>query len=249
MMLYDRTGRTYASTRRPDPRIEAQMRRHVPETWSVADIGAGAGGYQLGRTVVAVEPSAVMIGQRPAKAAPAVRAVAEHLPIRDKAVDVASAALTVHHWSDLEQGLREMSRIARRRIVVFTWDHLVMREFWLLRDYLPAAAATDARLAVPLDQLVDLLPGTVEVHPVAVPADCADGFGAAFWRRPHAYLDPRVRAGMSMLALTPHPLLEDGLRNLSHDLHSRAWHRHNADLLARDEFDIGYRVVVASLGE
>ncbi|WP_254189084.1 hypothetical protein [Nocardia noduli] len=61
-MLYDRTGRTYASTRRADPRIEAQMRRHVPETWSVADIGAGVGGYQLGRTVVAVEPSAVMIG-------------------------------------------------------------------------------------------------------------------------------------------------------------------------------------------
>lgn len=246
-MLYDRTGRTYARTRGPDPRIDALIRAHIPQTWSVADIGAGAGGYQLGRTVLAVEPSAVMIGQRPPGSAPAVRAVAERLPIRDDAVDVASAALTVHHWADLERGLREMARIARRRIVVFTWDHTAMREFWLLRDYLPAAADTDARLAVPLDRLVELLPGTVEVHPVPVPADCADGFGAAYWRRPHAYLDPTVRAGMSMLALTPHRLLADGLRELHRDLRSRAWHRRNAHLLDLDELDAGYRLVVATL--
>ena len=34
-----------------------------------------------------------------------------------------------------------------------------------------------------------------------VPADCTDGFFAAYWRRPEAYLDPGVRATISTFAL------------------------------------------------
>ena len=42
-----------------------------------------------------------------------------------------------------------------------------------------------------------------DVRPVLVPADCVDGFGAAFWCRPEAYTDPAVQAGMSWLAQLP----------------------------------------------
>jgi hypothetical protein len=38
------------------------------------------------------------------------------------------------------------------------------------------------------------------VRVMPVPADCTDGITGACWRRPEAYLDPRVRAGMSPLA-------------------------------------------------
>ena len=37
----------------------------------------------------------------------------------------------------------------------------------------------------------------VRVEPVPIPHDCTDGFLHAFWRRPHAYLDPVVRANIS----------------------------------------------------
>ncbi|WP_280482491.1 class I SAM-dependent methyltransferase [Nocardia cyriacigeorgica] len=244
-MLYDSTGVTYSHTRQPDSRIQAVIYRALSGTSSVANVGAGAGAYEPAQTVVAVEPSAVMTAQRPPGATPAVRGLAEDLPLRTDAVDAALAVLTVHHWTNLEQGIAELARVARRRIVVLTWDHRVMRTFWLLRDYLPAAAATDARLAVPMDRWTGLLPGTVEIHPVPVPADCTDGFGASYWRRPYAYLRPEVRAGMSMLALTPPDELEPGLWQLRTDLDSGVWADRNRDLIDRAEYDAGYRLVVS----
>ena len=33
---------------------------------------------------------------------------------------------------------------------------------------------------------------------MAIPWDCADGFYEAYWRRPEAYLDERVRRGISI---------------------------------------------------
>ena len=109
---------------------------------TVANIGAGTGSYEPSNTVVAVEPSNVMIKQRSDGAAPVVRAVAEHLPLSADAVDAALAVMTIHHWSDVDAGVAEMVRVARRRIVILTWDHTVFRQFWLLREYLPAAAET-----------------------------------------------------------------------------------------------------------
>ena len=174
---YDRTGQTYSRTRRPDPRIAAVINEALRGAATVANIGAGTGSYEPARTVIAVEPSRVMIAQRPPGSAPAVQAVAEHLPIRSNAVDAALAVLTVHHWSALDHGVAEMLRIARRRVVILTWDHTVFRRFWLLREYLPAAAQTDADLAVPITKLASVL-GDLTIVPVPVPHDCVDGFGA-----------------------------------------------------------------------
>ena len=43
--------------------------------------------------------------------------------------------------------------------------------------------------------------GRVTVESVPIAADCRDGFTAAYWRRPDAYLDEAVRANMSTFAL------------------------------------------------
>ncbi|KIA65978.1 class I SAM-dependent methyltransferase [Nocardia vulneris] len=246
MTVYDTTGRTYAATRQPDPRIAAAIDASLAGMASIVNIGAGTGSYEPGGTVLAVEPSRVMIAQRPSGAAAAVRAAAEQLPIRTGAVDAALAVLTIHHWTDLERGIAEMIRVARRRIVILTWDHAVFRQFWLVRDYLPAAAATDARLAVPLARLTAQLENFV-VQPVPVPHDCVDGFGGAYWRRPEAYLDETVRAGISMLALTPESRLREGLSRLRRDLTDGSWSVRYADLLDRPHLDLGYRLVTADL--
>jgi ubiquinone/menaquinone biosynthesis C-methylase UbiE len=47
--------------------------------------------------VVAAEPSAVMLGQRPANAARAVQASAEWLPFADDSFDSVIAVLSDHH--------------------------------------------------------------------------------------------------------------------------------------------------------
>jgi ubiquinone/menaquinone biosynthesis C-methylase UbiE len=109
--LYDRIGVGYSAYRRPDPRIAAHIVDALGPARSVVNVGAGAGSYEpADRTVVAVEPSAEMVRQRPPSAAPAVRASAEHLPFRDQAFDAAMAVLTIHHWPDWRAGLAEMRR-------------------------------------------------------------------------------------------------------------------------------------------
>jgi SAM-dependent methyltransferase len=172
--------------------------------------------------------------------------VAEHIPMRDDCADAALAVLTLHHWTDLAAGIAEMRRIARHRLAFLTWDADVMGEkFWLLSDYLPEARATDAALAVPTQRLVSLLADPI-ITPVLVPHDCTDGFAGAYWRRPAAYLDPTVRAGISLFTMTGTGLVEAGLARLAADLRSGRWHRDHAALLDLTELDLGYRLITAA---
>lgn len=78
-----------------------------------------------------------------------------------------------------------------------------------------------------------------------MPHDCTDGFGAAYWRRPEAYLDPARRAGISMLAQADQPALVDGLSALAADLASGAWQERHRGLSALDRLDAGYRLIVS----
>lgn len=120
--LYDAIGGAYPTTRRTEPRIAAQIWDALGDARTVLNVGAGTGSYEpAGRDVTAVEPSAVMRGQRPAGSAPCVAAAAESLPFEDRSFDVAMAVSTVHHWEDPTAGLREMRRVARR-VVVLTFD-------------------------------------------------------------------------------------------------------------------------------
>jgi SAM-dependent methyltransferase len=241
--VYDQLGRGYAERRRPDPRIATRIDRALGDARTVVNVGAGAGSYEpADRTVVAVEPSPVMIAQRPAEAAPVVQAVAEALPFPDASFDVALAVLSVHHWSDPAGGLLELRRVARRQVVL-TWDPVVQARFWFVRDYLPEWTAYEASKPT-LGRIVDALPGA-RVEPVLVPSDCSDGFGCAFWRRPDAYLDPDVRASISVLSLLDPALIRRAIAQLEADLSTGTWHERNRDLVDLDEYDGGYRLVIA----
>ena len=44
------------------------------------------------------------------------------LPFQPDSFDAALAVLTVHHWPDKALGLSELRRVARRHVVVLTWD-------------------------------------------------------------------------------------------------------------------------------
>ena len=241
--LYDRLGVGYTTTRRPDPRIAAAIHAALGDAVTVVNVGAGAGSYEPeDRKLVAIEPSRVMIAQRSPGAAPAIVASAEALPLADGSVDAAMAILTDHHWADRAQGLREMRRVARRRAILFQHDPQVGAGFWLARDYLPTflRRLEGKRLA---DLMAPL--GDVDLRPVPIPHDCADGFLGAFWRRPQAYLDPEVRAGISVFRLLPEDEVTAAVEALRADLESGAWARRNAGILERDELDLGFRVVVA----
>jgi SAM-dependent methyltransferase len=240
---YDAIGRTYTATRGTDPRIAARIWDALGDARTVVNVGAGTGSYEPpDRDVTAVEPSAVMIAQRPPGAAPAVQASAEALPFDDASFDAAMAVLTLHHWSDLRAGCAELRRVARDRVVVFSWDPTYVGRMWLGPEYFPRYSREDAEGFPSLAEQAAALGAEVEVVPI--PWDCRDGFFSAFWRRPEAYLDPAVRAGISTLAKRSEDELADGLARLRADLESGAWARRHADLLERDELDLGYRLLV-----
>jgi SAM-dependent methyltransferase len=246
---YDRIGRTYTATRGTEPRIAARIWGALGDARTVVNVGAGAGSYEPpDRDVTAVEPSAVMIAQRPPDAAPAVQASAEALPFEDASFDAAMAVLTIHHWSDFATGAAELRRVARDRVVVLSWDPTYAGRFWLSADYFPEAWRTEDVANFPSLAEQAAAFGNADIEVVEVPWDCRDGFMSAFWRRPEAYLDPAVRAGISTLARRSDEELAEGLARLRADLGSGAWARRHAALLERDELDLGYRLLVGPGG-
>ncbi len=239
--IYDRIGVGYADLRRPDPRI-AQVLADALGPGTVVNIGAGAGSYEPPGTTAAVEPSPVMLAQRPATAAPAVQAVAEQLPFTDQQFDAALASLTTHHWTDARAGLAEMARVSRRQVVL-TWDQEFTAErFWFVAEYLPEASEREVGLAA-MTTALEAWPDAT-VTPVLVPHDCTDGFFAAYWRRPEAFLVPAVRDAISALALLDQRLVAEAVARLRSDLDDGTWARRHADLLEQETFDCGYRLVV-----
>ncbi|MFB9907481.1 class I SAM-dependent methyltransferase [Allokutzneria oryzae] len=210
---------------------------------SIADVGAGTGSYEPhDRQVLALEPSIEMIRQRPPDASPAVRAVAEALPVRDRAVDAALAVLTVHHWTDWRAGLAELRRIAPRQVIL-AYDTRRHTEFWFVREYVPEIA--NLELTRPsADDIANEL-GADSVTPLPLPWDFNDGVFPAYWRRPAAYLDPRVRRACSALAQTNPDAVERGIRRLREDLRSGRWHENHRDLLNLDQWDAGFRLIVS----
>ena len=165
--LYDGIGVGYALGRRTDPRWAAAIVAALGDARSVLDVGAGTGSYEpTGRTVLAVEPSGEMIRQRAADAAPVVRAVAEALPVRDRAVDAALAVLTVHHWTEWRRGIAELRRVAGRRVVL-TYETNRHADFWFVRDYVPEIGELErGRPDVP--EIADAL-GADTIVPLPVP--------------------------------------------------------------------------------
>jgi hypothetical protein len=243
VQLYDTIGTTYTVTRRTEPRIAAQLWAALGDARTVLNVGAGTGSYEPSdREVTAVEPSAVMRAQRPEGAARCIAATAESLPFEDQSFDAAMAFATVHHWQDPIAGLREMQRVARR-VVVFTCETTEpswRRRFWLTRDYLPEVAASRDGLATELARAIG-----ARMEPVLVPWDCVDGFFEAYWRRPEAYLDERVRRGVSVWSAVGPAVEQRAVRSLGKDVASGRWAERNHDLLGLEEAELGLRLLVA----
>lgn len=243
MPLYDCIGLNYSDLRRPDPRIAAVIEAALGSAQTILNVGAGAGSYEPeNRTVTAVEPSVEMMQQRTNKAAQLIVGRAEELPFEDDTFDASIAINTIHHWTDQRAGLLQMRRVTRGTVVILTFDpdH---RGFWL-EDYLPQLRQLDLQQMPTMKDYQAWL-GPVQITPVLVPRDCLDGFLYAYWARPSAYLDQRVRQAMSSFHMIGD--CTDGLAKLASDLESGRWEQRYVELLSLEQLDVGYRLVVSDI--
>lgn len=254
MTLYNSIGRDYNHTRQPDERIVERLIEllNLPVGSIIADIGAGTGNYsnalaERGYRVMAIEPSRVMQSQR--RDCPGVSwltAAAENIPLPDNAVDGAIVMLALHHFNNVDLGIREITRITKNNVVIFAFEPDLVGNFWL-SDYFPyfiddtpAKIPSTSELALKLYQNGDR---EVEILPFLLPPDLEDRFAASGWCRPEIYLDARVRNGISTFAKMPLEEIADGLKQLSADIESGVWLRRYGHLLQLKNYDAGYRII------
>jgi len=239
--IYDKIGARYSVSRREDPRIAKKIYPFLIGAESVLNIGAGSGSYEpLDLNVLAVEPSQDMIKQRSKNLAPVTQACAESLPFNKRAFTHSMSVLSIHHWTDRVAGFNEIKRVTKNRFVAVTWDPS-SQPFWLTEAYFPEIYTIDESIFPSLDEFVKHFPG-VKFYSLEIPADCIDGFTAAYWARPHAYLDPLVRSGMSTFSKLPN--IEPGLRKLKLDIESGLWDRKYGYLRSQEKLDVGYKIAV-----
>jgi len=243
---YDRIGKGYAGTRREDPNFRALLHTALGNARTVANVGAGAGSYEpRDRYVLAIEPSDVMAAQRSPELAPALRAFADDLPLRDASVDAAMAVLTVHHWDEgQERGVRELRRVARGPVVVLTYDAAVSARMWLMADYLPEVAELDLRIFPPLEKLSGWLGGSVRMQTVPVPRDTPDWMLGSFWAHPERVLDPRARSATSGFARMAPAVVDRVVAAVARDLKEGTWDARYGFLRSLPVFDVGLRLLV-----
>ncbi len=238
---YDDKASFYVQKRKSDPRISHQIHQALEGCTSILNVGAGTGSYEPeGPHLIALEPSMNMIRQR-LNLSGVIQACAEEIPFADKSFDAVMAVLTIHHWSDLTKGLAECRRVARKKIVILTWDP-ESDGFWLTQQYFPQILEIDRRIFPALPMLHTLL-GPVTIEKVLIPADCEDGFLGAYWKRPGAYLKETVREGISSFSKFYVP--KENLDKLQQDILNGYWTEQNAHLLSLDCYDLAYRLIIA----
>jgi hypothetical protein len=152
------------------------------------------------------------------------------------------ALWTIHHWANPLQGFAELRRVANTVVIVA--PSVRLNELWLSSEYFPAMMRT-RRPEIQPEVIAQALGGNTRIEPLAVPRDCTDGFGEAYWARPEAYLDPDIRAGMSAFTLLTPTETEPGLHRLAADLRSGAWDARHGHLRELTELDCGHRLIIA----
>lgn len=248
MARYDTIGHGYSQTRREDPRFRAQIHAALADARTVVNVGAGTGAYEPSdRHVIAIEPSDVMAAQRSRDLAPAIRAPAGSIPLRDQSVDAAMAILSVHHWDDeREKGVRELRRVARETVVILTYDATISGAMWLMADYLPEVATLDLHIFPPLERLAEWLGGDVRIDTVPIPCDTPDWMLGSFWAHPERVLDANARAATSGFARMSTNVVDRVVSTVSRDLASGLWDDRYGHLRNLDSLDVGLRLVVAT---
>jgi ubiquinone/menaquinone biosynthesis C-methylase UbiE len=141
----------------------SEFAQHAPpqRPLAVLDLGCGVGRFTpaladtFGGPVYGVEPSEQM--RRQAAEHPAVTylaGTAEAIPLEDNAVDVVLLFLTLHHWTDKLQGLKEVARVLRPGGVVLLRTQFGDRMpdlFWY--RYFPNARQVDAAMYLGFDEV------------------------------------------------------------------------------------------------
>lgn len=244
---YDEHGKKYSSYRQTDPRIAQFVMDALGKAETVLNVGAGAGSYEPDdRYVMAVEPSATMRSQRlKENKIPAIVGTAEALPFDDNSFDASMAMLTVHHWLDLEKGLKELRRVTRNQVIIMTYDPDALDVFWNVHYFRELIEVERARYPE-IDKIRNNLGGHSEIQQIPIPIDCIDGFQEAFYARPEAFLEKEVRKAQSAWGFLSEEEEEVLVERLRKDLESGEWDKKFGEHRTLQSFHGALRLIIST---
>ncbi len=245
---YDAFGQQYSGYRQTDPRIAAYIFKELEGMETILNVGAGAGSYEPeDKYVTAVEPAAEMRKQRLLQnKVPAINATAASLPFDDDSFDASIALVTIHHWPDIEKGLKELKRVTKHKVIVMTFDPDCLDDFWNV-DYFPELIAIEKQRYPKNEFIMNSLGGNCEVFSVPIPFDCIDGFQEAFYGRPEAFLQKEVRTNQSAWGFLPAGLEDILVKRLADDLNSGEWDRKYGAYRKMKSFTCALKLIVSKI--
>ena len=243
---YDKLGQKYSGHRQTDTRIAEYVTNALGDAQTILNVGAGAGSYEPSdKYVVAIEPSIVMRSQRNKNGkVPAINAKADNLPFDDNAFDASMAMVTVHHWPDINKGLKELRRVTKGQVVIMTFDPNELDNFWNVK-YFPELIGVEKARYPTIDFITKSLGENCEVIPIPIPLDCVDGFQEAFYGRPEAFLEKEVRLSQSAWGFLPEGVEEKLVQSLKADLESGEWDRKYGHFRIQPTFTCALRLIIS----
>jgi ubiquinone/menaquinone biosynthesis C-methylase UbiE len=153
-------------------------------------------------------------------------AKAEQIPLQDAYFDGAIAIVTLHHWDNINLGLKEVARVVRPggRLVCFSFTPEQSQSYWL-NHYFPVMMERTFYITPSLEEMVYILKeaGFQSVHTEKyfVQDDLQDHFLMSSKYKPERYLIAEMRRNTSAFSVFADPEeVERGLATLKADIDS-----------------------------
>jgi SAM-dependent methyltransferase len=244
---YDNLGQKYSGYRKTDSRIAKYVHEALDDAKTVINIGAGTVSYEPSdKYVIAIEPSVTMREQKMVNnKIPAINAKANDLPFDDNSFDATMAMVTIHHWPDIDKGLKEIRRVTKNQVVIMTFDPDTLDNFWNVH-YFPELIQIEKARYPSIDSIKKSLGEASEVIEIPIPFDCVDGFQEAFHGSPEAFLEKEVRISQSAWGFLPKGLEEQLVERLKKDLQSGEWDRKFGHFRNQTFFTCALRIIMAN---
>lgn len=259
--IYETTAKTYDSYRNADPVLVDIVQRHLhwSKTGRYLDIGCGSGNYTIalsakGMNIEGVDFSSSMLNEAKTKAPLEQWTLGDmhSLPYQASSFDGAITMNTLHYVRNgLVSLFQEMGRILKPggKLVIFAIGLEQCLEFWL-GHYFPFFRDVGYQVLAPREAIIEALEQAgfldVQMEPFFVTEHTTDLFSYACKYRPHLFLDPKIRAGMTPLQLPEYT--EDvrvGCQRLQEDITSGAIHR----VISQHESDLGEGIIFSGKKE
>lgn len=231
---YDKIGIGYDTTRRPDTYLSQRMFHFIKSEEPAGiylDVGCGTGNYTstlqgMGLDFIGIDPSEEMLTKAGEKngAITWKKGSAENIDLPSETMDGVLVSLSIHHWTDLNQGFEEINRVLKPKgkMVLFTPLPEQTKAYWL-NHYFPKMIDDSIKVLPTLERISNAFKNAhldiVEQELYSVKPDLEDWFLYCGKHNPEMYFREEIRNGISSFSLIAHQEeIEAGLRQMRADI-------------------------------